>query len=110
MEDEYKNLRITVKYSLETLNLIKSIIDQTILYRILKSPFGHFLNIASLTKARYQDTSILFLFASEFEHCFYKNLVKHIIIPTHPIESLHILNQLKQLKLIQTSTKVPVIE
>ena len=45
MEDEYKNLRMTVYYCLETLNLIKSRIDQIILSRVLNNSFGHFLNI-----------------------------------------------------------------
>uniref|UniRef100_A0A9I9EE41 DUF1985 domain-containing protein n=1 Tax=Cucumis melo TaxID=3656 RepID=A0A9I9EE41_CUCME len=47
MEDEQKkNLRITVYYSLETLNQIKSKIDKRILSQVLtNSPFGQFLNI-----------------------------------------------------------------
>ena len=46
MEDEQKNLKIIVYYSLETLNQIKSKIDQRNLSRVLtNSPFDQFLNI-----------------------------------------------------------------
>uniref|UniRef100_A0A9I9EKL8 DUF1985 domain-containing protein n=1 Tax=Cucumis melo TaxID=3656 RepID=A0A9I9EKL8_CUCME len=46
MEDEQKNHRITVYYSLETLNQIKSKIDKRILSRVLtNSLFGQFLNV-----------------------------------------------------------------
>ena len=44
MEDEQKNLRIVVYYSLETLNQIKFKIDQRILSRVLmNNPFGQLL-------------------------------------------------------------------
>ena len=46
MEDEQKNLRIIVYYSLETLNQIKSKIDKRTLSRVLtNNPFDQFLNI-----------------------------------------------------------------
>ena len=51
--------------------------------------------VASLAKDKYQATSLSFFTGTTVGPCFYQNQVKQIILLIHPIESVHILNQLE---------------